>query len=224
MTDQPKRLYRSRTNRMIGGVCGGIAEYLGVDPTAVRIAAVLLSILPLVPGIIIYVIAWIVVPLAPSDTSSTSSKSPVSASAIIGVVLIVAGGMLLMENLGYFDWWEWWDLFWDFLPPVLLIAAGLFFLMRRGKTVQRTEQSVVVQPASEDPGQQRKGSLFRSSTDRKIFGVCGGLSAYFGIDVSLVRIAFVFFTLWPFGLGVVLYLVLLLIMPQEEQARPQPSV
>ncbi len=64
MSIQPgKLLRRSREHRLIAGVCGGIAEYYGLDPTAVRIGYILLSILSVAfPGIIVYLILWIVVP------------------------------------------------------------------------------------------------------------------------------------------------------------------
>jgi len=58
-----KRLYRSRTERMIGGVCGGIAEYFNVDPTLVRLAWVLLLFAGM--GGPAYVIAWIIIPEHP---------------------------------------------------------------------------------------------------------------------------------------------------------------
>ncbi|HHX58971.1 MAG TPA: PspC domain-containing protein [Candidatus Moranbacteria bacterium] len=61
---KPKRLYRSRSNSMIAGVCGGLAEYAGVDPTVVRLLYVLISIFSAAfPGIIVYIIAMIIVPL-----------------------------------------------------------------------------------------------------------------------------------------------------------------
>ncbi len=60
-----KRLKRSRKNRMIAGVCGGIAEYFDVDPTVVRIVYVLVSILSVAfPGILVYIIMWIIIPEA----------------------------------------------------------------------------------------------------------------------------------------------------------------
>lgn len=59
-------LYRSRRSSIIAGVCGGIAEWLGWSPTWVRILFVLISILSVAfPGIIVYVILWIVMPKAP---------------------------------------------------------------------------------------------------------------------------------------------------------------
>jgi len=60
-----KRLKRSRKNRMIAGVCGGIAEYFDVDPTVVRIVYVLVSIISIAfPGILVYIVMWIIMPEA----------------------------------------------------------------------------------------------------------------------------------------------------------------
>ncbi len=56
-----KKLYRSETDKKIAGICGGIAEYMAVDPTVVRVIAVLLILAP-GPGLLAYFIAWIVIP------------------------------------------------------------------------------------------------------------------------------------------------------------------
>ena len=59
------RLQRSRSNRIIAGVCGGIAEWLGWNPTMVRVLYVVVSILSVAfPGILVYLILWIVMPKA----------------------------------------------------------------------------------------------------------------------------------------------------------------
>lgn len=59
-------LYRSRRNRILGGVCGGLANWLGWSPTWVRFLYVLVSILSVAfPGAIAYVILWIVMPQEP---------------------------------------------------------------------------------------------------------------------------------------------------------------
>lgn len=64
MTNMSDRLYRSRQYRMLGGVCGGIAERFGMDPTIVRLIAVLLAFLP-GPMFIAYIVLWIVIPPEP---------------------------------------------------------------------------------------------------------------------------------------------------------------
>lgn len=59
----PKKLYRSLNKRMVGGVCAGIAEYFDLDETLVRLAvAFLVMITGIFPGIIFYVVAWIIMP------------------------------------------------------------------------------------------------------------------------------------------------------------------
>jgi phage shock protein C len=61
----PRRLYRSRRNRMIGGVAGGLAEYLGVDPSLIRLIWAF-SIFFAGFGIFAYIVAWILIPDEPS--------------------------------------------------------------------------------------------------------------------------------------------------------------
>lgn len=60
-----KKLYRSRNERMIAGVCGGLAEYFKVDPTFVRLLFVLLFFLA-GSALLIYIILWLIVPLSPN--------------------------------------------------------------------------------------------------------------------------------------------------------------
>jgi len=68
----PRRLMRSPVDCKIAGVCGGIAEYLEIDSTLVRLIWVLLILIPvpLVPAIVGYFVAWIVMPLAPYPARS----------------------------------------------------------------------------------------------------------------------------------------------------------
>ena len=66
-----KRLYRSESNRKIAGVCGGIGEHLDIDPTIVRLVAVVFAIATaIIPFLIGYLIAWWIVP-SEKETAST---------------------------------------------------------------------------------------------------------------------------------------------------------
>jgi len=68
MMSQPLRL--SRRNRTIAGVCGGLAEWLGWDPTVVRVLYIVVSVLSAAfPGILVYLILWVVVPRAPEESA-----------------------------------------------------------------------------------------------------------------------------------------------------------
>lgn len=59
---------------------------------------------------------------------------------------------------------------------------------------------------------------YRSTTDRKLFGVCGGLAEYFQVDVTLVRVAWIVLTIASVGLGLLAYLVLWLAAPEGPSA------
>ncbi|GAF75050.1 unnamed protein product, partial [marine sediment metagenome] len=63
-----KKLYRSKKDKMIAGVCGGIAEYFGVDSTLVRLLTALSVILG-GAGVVAYIIAWIIIPKNPGQVS-----------------------------------------------------------------------------------------------------------------------------------------------------------
>ncbi|MFY0625286.1 MAG: PspC domain-containing protein [Reichenbachiella sp.] len=57
------RILKRSSDRVLGGVCGGIADYLGLDKTLVRIGYILLSMLSIAfPGILVYIIMWIIMP------------------------------------------------------------------------------------------------------------------------------------------------------------------
>ncbi len=71
MTDGYKKLYRSRKQRMIAGVCGGLGEYFGVDPTVMRVLFVVATVLGFGSPILIYLILLIVVPEEPLESPPT---------------------------------------------------------------------------------------------------------------------------------------------------------
>ena len=60
-----KRLYRSRRDKVLGGVCGGIADYFQIDPVLVRLLWVIFTLISMGLGIVAYLIAWIIVPEEP---------------------------------------------------------------------------------------------------------------------------------------------------------------
>lgn len=63
MTEDDSRLRRSRSNRMVAGVIGGLARYFGFDPTMARIIYVVLSVVSVAfPGILVYILLWIIMP------------------------------------------------------------------------------------------------------------------------------------------------------------------
>jgi phage shock protein C len=76
-----RRLMRSATDVKIAGVCAGVAEYLDVDPTIVRLFAAILAVVPggIVGGIVAYIVAWLIVPKAPGPVAARIEVKPTTA-------------------------------------------------------------------------------------------------------------------------------------------------
>jgi len=138
-----KRLYRSRKNRMIAGVCGGIAEYLDVDPVFVRLIAVVMLFLG-GGSLIAYILGIVIIPNRPldlvMDPASPSSQNAMPSEStensghagglIIGVVMILLGTIFLLRNLPFFHYWWLWDFVsWNFFWPSVLILVGVLIIV-----------------------------------------------------------------------------------------------
>src|SRR5258705_6630710 len=150
------RLERSTTNKVVAGVCGGIAEYLQVDPTLVRVFVVVATIVSGGLGLLAYIGAVIFMPLpgqpAPfvkttnvststlegaMNSGEPSPVTPVVAApedpeaterrrASFGLVLIALGAIFLLSNAGVFRIVRW-DLAW----PLVFIGIGVLLLAQR---------------------------------------------------------------------------------------------
>lgn len=122
--DEPRiNLRRSRTDRMIAGVLGGIAEYFSVDSAIVRIIAILLFLA--VPGqfLLFYIVAAIVIPES-GKNSSHKPKERAGGSTLFGIILILLGLSFLFSK--YLTWVRW-----DYVWPLLVIAFGIYLIVRR---------------------------------------------------------------------------------------------
>lgn len=138
---EPKRLMRSRRDRIVAGVCGGLAAYLNIDPTLVRLLFVVLVFAS--GGILLvgYVVMWLIMPEeetmasgVPEDTGTPSVRPGLEHNrardlSILGLVLMAVGAYLLLRNLGI---WSVTRYIW----PVVLIGLGFVLLLpyfRRAK-------------------------------------------------------------------------------------------
>ncbi len=133
-------LTRSDTDKMIAGVCGGIAAYLGIDSVIVRLLFALLALASGI-GIFIYIVLWVIMPgddlenhikvgVAP-DLGAKSRKQngdgrKLDQSSAIGVLLIVFGVFFLLKQIGLFAWFGGVP-FW----ALVVICVGIYFLARR---------------------------------------------------------------------------------------------
>jgi phage shock protein C len=121
--EHPPRLLRSRDDRMIGGVAGGIAHHLGIDPAIVRLVFVVLALVG-GGGIVAYVVAWIVIPEVPAGGPSPAPRAGSNTPVFAGLMLVALGGLLLADQLlTVFSW--------RYVGPVLLIALGGLLIAQR---------------------------------------------------------------------------------------------
>ncbi len=78
-----KKLYRSRTNRMVAGVMGGLGDFFGVDPVLLRLGYLILTVFTgFIPGMVGYVLAIVIVPEAPLVTPSEPVRADNDTSAV----------------------------------------------------------------------------------------------------------------------------------------------
>jgi phage shock protein C len=79
MSEKVKRLYRSREERWLAGICGGLGNYFDIDPTVIRVLFVLFSLV-VGGGIIAYIILWIVIPQEPEEAEDVLSEEEEAAT------------------------------------------------------------------------------------------------------------------------------------------------
>lgn len=74
-----KELKRSRTDRMVAGVCGGLGEYLGIDPNVIRLVWVVVTVFTVGTGVLAYLLAWLIIP---EEAPPASMAGPVGAATV----------------------------------------------------------------------------------------------------------------------------------------------
>ena len=138
------KLYRSVSNRMVGGVSGGLGAYLNIDPIFIRLLFVLIFF-GTDFGFILYLLLWILIPeegkdygfkddsfsdrvkSMGSDVQQAVTQPHPQSGLILGAGLIIIGGILFLDRLN-FSWLSWMDF--DILWPLILIAGGIVLLIR----------------------------------------------------------------------------------------------
>jgi phage shock protein C len=120
-----RRLLRSRTNRTFAGVCAGIAEYFGADPTAVRLLTIILGVLTgIFPMLVLYLIGAIVIPeridgeLPAGPTAPAIRVAPGQGGLILGILFVGIGIIALVGEVYRIDW----DVLW---PAALILLGGI---------------------------------------------------------------------------------------------------
>ncbi len=197
-------LKRSASDRVLFGVCGGIAEALHVDADLLRAGWIVFGAWGGI-GLVPYVAALLLLPEA--DTPPDFRPAP-RRNRNLGLALIAAAVVFLFLALGL-------PLFpvpglllfaaWKILVPTVLLAAGVFLVWPKLR---------------ERVGFTRERRFFRSSTNRLLAGVCAGLGLRLGVDPNLVRILAVLFAFVSAGAAVLVYVVLVVVVPEESGFPP----
>lgn len=240
-------LYRHPTEKMIGGVCGGLADYFKWDPALVRIVWLVATIATGGGGLLAYLVLW---GLLPVGTVQNGQQRP-AAFALnernigrMAMVLIALGGLWLLANVGVLPGML--RLFFRtvniFFWPALLIGIGYLLLRGTGNTNLRVDfdnlksrfqsrangmANGVKMPNTDNVKasfyqMREQFPLHRSTTDRIFLGVCGGIAQRFGIDANLVRLLWAAFTVMSVGMGIFLYVALGLLLPEAKPASMTP--
>ncbi len=228
-----KRLFRSADNKIISGVAGGVAEYLNLDPTIVRLLWVLVTLFTGGAAFWAYVALWLFLPVG--DNARGQAADPVikldeKSLGVIAWILISLGVLWLLANFGILPF-IWRSLrgvmrimglvFW----PLVLLAGGWLILSKLGHTDAIAQKvrggipegdSVKESVRSGYHTVREKTPLKRSADDRMLLGVCAGIARWLNIDPIIVRILWALFSLASMGTGVILYVIMAIIMPEDD--------
>ena len=206
-----KRVYKLKQGRIIDGVCGGFAEYVGVEAIWVRVAWGILALAGGV-GIVAYILAMYFFPRAEPGEIKAPVRGHRSAGPLVaGLILLAVGAAIVLRAVGILDYGFWgaWHIAWVILWPLSLIGGGLFLLL--------------VYWRQSSAGSSR---FKRVDWDKMVMGVCGGLGEFLKVDPNLVRLAFALLIILSRGIGLIVYVVIGLLTPevQEGETGSQPGL
>lgn len=228
-----KRLFRSDANKIIGGVAGGMADYLNLDPTIVRLLWVLITLFTGGAAFWVYLALWLFLPIGDNvrgQVAAPAIKMDEKSMGVIAWILIGLGVLWLLSNFGILPF-IWHGLrgvmhiigliFW----PLVLLAGGWLLLSKLGHTQAISQKvkggipegaSVKDSVRSGYQSVREKTPLKRSVDDRMLLGVCAGIARWLNIDPIVVRILWALFSIASLGTGVILYIIMAVIMPEDD--------
>lgn len=194
-----KKLYRSTSNRVFAGVAAGVAEYLGLSVTVVRVAFILLFIVGGGGGFI-YFLLWMLTPRKPSVLVSFDDEfTAESSDTFLGRVIKAGTCAILLLIIGAIfsdDIWV--------AAFVIGLAIGLYWLWKSREGSAVTERA----------------GFHRSVINKKVFGVFGGLAEMWNIDATILRVVGVVLLFAGVGVIVPIYFLCAILVPKGLPAEP----
>lgn len=116
-----RRLYRSDSQRVVAGICGGLGEYFAIDPVWFRIGFVVLA-LGGGSGILIYLLMWLIVQPQPEGyTPPPAGRGAVTGAAVVGVVFVIVGTIALVNTIA--PWMG------QYVWPIVFVLGGLALVL-----------------------------------------------------------------------------------------------
>lgn len=209
MNEEPKKIYRSRNQRVIGGVCGGIAEYFNIDVLLVRLTWIVGTLFA-GAGILAYIVCLILIPDNPEhEVPEHVKKKPGEGAKFWGIVLIIVGAVFLIQETGILYRFHFWHIQWQGIFALGFIALGLYLIFH----VKRPGNGSDTAGDTKNTPLHSQKTFYRIEEGKMLSGVCTGLAAYFDIDVTLIRLLWVFLTLTSGGLGILAYIAAIIVLP-----------
>ncbi len=198
-----QRITRSQADRLLTGVCGGVADYFSIDPTVVRLIWIFFTLFG-GSGLLAYIIATLLIPDSNSQERYFKLDS-LKSNPLWGVLFIFSGLILFLQydDIFYLFWASFWGNFINISIAFVLLGIGIYLLYNRQSQIKSINKNVLANP------------LHLSIDDKKLAGVCGGLGESLVIDPNIVRVLWVFGTFMSIGVGVLLYIILALILPEQ---------
>ncbi len=223
-----RKLYKSSTDKMIGGVCGGLGEFFNMDPTVLRIAwvGIALITLPIGPaglfiGGLAYLASYLIIPQNPNETGLVETESlsmdddegpsepfrDVQSNNMVWGIVLVLLALVVLTNSDSMNWRG--------VPmtiiAIVIIGGGAYCIITDRPLLMDVLKGLT----------HRK--LYRLADDKKILGVCAGLADSFQVDPTLMRLGWVLITILTAGPGILIYLVMAFIMPVGRPETAQES-
>jgi len=234
--NEKRMLYRHPSDKVIAGVCAGVAEYFGWDPVLVRVLWVVATFMSWGGGLLAYILLALFLPTGNNTVGQL--RPPALELNQKGVawtagILMGAGVLWLLANLGILPglWGALWGVVAVVFWPAVLIGAG--YLLLRANSDRNIDQEFAqaarrmkeaMNSAMPDNAEfqarmsqmRARMPLRRSRSNRMVLGVCGGIGERLGVDANLIRLIWVAITLGSMGLGLLLYIGLAVLMPEEQ--------
>jgi phage shock protein C len=195
-----RKLFRSKNDVVVAGVCSGIAAYMKVDTANVR----LIMILSLLLGgwsVVAYLLFAVFIPpeINPEEMTDEDrdSQRKENFKVLISGLLLLVGFYYSLQKIGYSSTVRLFIFPNTLMIPVISLVAGAYLVSRK-----RLAKYIGLVYVTEE--------FFRSRKNRWLLGVCGGLADYIGIDTGTIRIMFVIFSLLTLGLFSIAYIIIVI--------------